>query len=172
LLGMDIAPRTRGNAASGRGPKRASRIVLGSLITAIGVGPMIADQLWEPIARQHMRNPAWSPHAKFHDAQYITMSALISAIALRILFQRDGDPHVRLRNAAALSSVSWLGMWGAMLFPGTAATDPEFASEPTERPIVGLPPQLFLSVIGLGGLAATVTVEAVRARHKPSPASD
>ncbi|WP_181779080.1 DUF6640 family protein [Pseudonocardia pini] len=140
------------------------------MITAIGVGPMIVDHLWEPIARQHMRNPAWSPHAKFHDAQYITMSALISAIALRILFQREGDPHVRLRNAAALSSVSWLGMWGAMLFPGTAATDPEFVSEPTERPIAGLPPQLFLSIIGLGGLAATVKADAVRARHEPAPA--
>ena len=127
---------------------------------------MIADQLWEPTARQHMRNPAWSPHAKFHDAQYITMSALISVIALRILFQRDGDPHVRLRNAAALSSVSWLGMWGAMLFPDTAATDPEFASEPTERKVAGLHPQLFLSVIGLGGLAVTVKAEAVRARHE------
>ena len=122
------------------------------------------DYVYTPTAKQHVRNPRWSPHAKFHDAQYIAMSPLISAIGLRILFQRDGDAHVRLRHAAALASVAWLGMWGALLLPGTAATDPEFASEPTETKLMGLPPQLFLSVIALGALTVTVVTEAVPTR--------
>lgn len=58
-----------------------------------------------------------------------------------------------------------------MLFPGTATTDPEFASEPSERKIAGLPPQLILPVIGLGGLATTVEAEAVRARHEVGSAA-
>lgn len=63
-----------------------------------------------------------------------------------------------------LASVAWLGMWSALLLPGTAATDPEFELEPTERKLMGLHPQLFLSLIALGTLSGTVAVEAVRAR--------
>lgn len=140
-----------------------SRALVGSLLAAIGVGPLLVDFAFEPTAGQHIRNPNWPPHAKFHDAQYIAMSPLISAVGLRILFQRGGDPHAHLRQAAALASVAWLGMWGALLLPGTAATDPEF--EPTERKVVGLHPQLFLSLIALAGLSGTVTAEAVRARR-------
>jgi hypothetical protein len=147
-----------------RGPSAGSRALVGSLLAAIGVGPLVVDHLYKPIANQHIHNPNWPPHAKFHDAQYIAMSPLISAVGLRILFQRDGDAHKHLRQAAALGSVAWLGMWGALLLPGTAATDPEF--EATERKVAGLQPQLFLSLIALGGLAGTVAVEAVRGRRR------
>ena len=91
------------------------------------------------------------------------MSPLVSAVGLRILVQREGNAHTNLRQAAALASVAWLGMWGALLLPGTAATDPEFA--PTEQKLLGLHPQLFLSLVALGGLSGTVAVEAVRARR-------
>jgi hypothetical protein len=47
---------------------------------------------------------------------------------LRILLRRGGDAHAHLRQAASLASVAWLGLWGALLLPGTAATDPEFES--------------------------------------------
>lgn len=149
---------------SARKPSRISRAVVGSLLASIGVGPFLVDYVHEPTARQHLRNPDWSPHARFHDAQYVVMSPLISVVGLRILLRRDGDARTQLRDAAALASVAWLGMWGALLFPGTAATDPEFAAEPSEKKVMGLPPQLFLSVIALGGLAATVAVDAPRAR--------
>jgi uncharacterized protein DUF6640 len=146
-----------------RGPSSSSRAVVGSLLAAIGVGPAIADLLHRPTAARHIHNPRWPPHAKFHDAQYIVMSPLVSAVGLRILFQRDGDPHAHLRQAAALASVAWLGMWGALLLPGTAAVDPEFAAD--AQKLAGLDPQLFMSLIAIGGLAGTVTTEAVRAHR-------
>ncbi len=105
------------------------------MLLGIGVGPLFVDFLHEPTAGQHIHNPNWPPHAKFHDAQYIAMSPLVSAIGLRILFRRHGDAHAQLREAAALASVAWLGMWGALLLPGTAATDPEF--EATEQRVAG-----------------------------------
>ena len=141
-----------------------SRALVGSLLAAIGVGPLVADYLYKPTAKQHIHNPNWPPHAKFHDAQYIAMSPLVSAVGLRILFQRDGDAHKHLRQAAALGSVAWLGMWGALLLPGTAATDPEFES--TEQKLAGMLPQLFMSLVALGGLAGTVAVEALRDRRR------
>ena len=147
-----------------RRPSTASRALVGSLLAAIGVGPLLADYVYKPTADQHIHNPNWPPHAKFHDAQYIAMSPLVSAVGLRILLRRDGDAHAQLRQAAALASVAWLGMWGALLLPGTAATDPEFELEPTERKVLGLHPQLFLSLIALGTLSGTVAMEAVRAR--------
>jgi hypothetical protein len=146
-----------------RGPSKLSRALIGSLLAAIGVGPLLVDFAYKPTAKQHIHNPNWPPHAKFHDAQYIAMSPLVSAVGLRILFQRDGNAHAQLRQAAALASVAWLGMWGALLLPGTAATDQEFES--TERKLVGMHPQLFMSLIALGGLSGTVAIEAVRARR-------
>lgn len=149
--------------ARAKAPSAWSRGLVGALLAAIGVGPLLVDFVYPPIAEQHIRNPRWPPHAKFHDAQYIAMSPLISAVGLRILSQRDGDAQAHLRQAAALASVAWLGMWGALLLPGTAATDPEF--EATEQKVAGLHPQLFLSLIALGSLGSTVAAETVRARH-------
>ena len=146
-----------------RRPSTASRAVVAALLAAIGVGPLFSDFLFRPIADRHIHNPNWPPHAKFHNAQYIVMSPLVSAVGLRVLFQRDGDAQAHLRQAAALASVAWLGMWGALLFPGTAAVDPEFVADASKP--AGLDPQLFLSLIALGGLAGTVAAEAVRARR-------
>jgi hypothetical protein len=149
---------------SAREPSALSRALVSSLLVGIGIGPLVVDFLYGPTADQHIRNPEWPPHAKFHDAQYIAMSPLISAIGLRSLFRRGGDAHVQLREAEALAAVAWLGMWGALLLPGTAATDPEF--EATERTVMGMHPQLFLSLVALGTLSGTVVTEAVRASRR------
>ena len=110
----------------------------------------------------HIHNPNWPPHAKFHDAQYIAMGALTGGIGLRVLLRRHGDAQTNLRQAAALGSVPWLGMWAALMFPGTAATDPEFES--TEPRVLGMHPQLVLALVVQGALSTAVTVEGARAR--------
>lgn len=35
-----------------------------------------------------MRNPRWPGHAKFHNAQYIVMSAVLGGLGLRLLRRR------------------------------------------------------------------------------------
>ena len=144
-------------------PTVASRVVVGAVLAVTGVGALLADAVVPATAAQHLRNPAWPPHAKFHDAQYVVMSALLGAGGLRLLTSRHGDPRTRFYQAAAVASVPWLGMWGALLFPGTAASDPEFAAD---RPTpLGLHPQLLLALGLLGGLGGAVTAEEVRARR-------
>jgi hypothetical protein len=53
-------------------------------------------------------------------------------------------------------------MWSALLFPGTAARDPEF--ECTGHKVLGLDPQLFIALVMLTGLSAAVTLERTRCR--------
>lgn len=123
-------------------------------------GPLLADLVIPDIAELHLHNPAWPPHAKFHDAQYIVMGALIGLLGIAILWRRTGDLRGRFHVAAALGSVTWLGMFGALLFPGTAAQDPEHTADVTE--IAGLDPQLFIALVMLLTLAAAVILERTR----------
>ena len=145
-----------------RRPSRLSRALVGAALVITGAGPLLADLVVPRTAKQHLYNPNWPPHAKFHDAQYIAMGALTGGIGLRVLLRRHGDAQTNLRQAAALGSVPWLGMWAALMFPGTAATDPEFES--TEPRVLGMHPQLVLALVVQGALSTAVTVEGARAR--------
>jgi hypothetical protein len=138
------------------------RVLVSAVLVNTLVSPLLADFVVPDVARQHLRNPNWPPHAKFHDAQYIGMGMLTGAIGLRILLRRKGDPRAQFYLAAALGSVTWLGMWSALLFPGTAARDPEF--ECTGHKVLGLDPQLFIALVMLTGLSAAVTLERTRCR--------
>ncbi|WP_245401419.1 DUF6640 family protein [Nocardia albiluteola] len=136
------------------------RSLVGAVLVNTMVGPLLADLVIPDVARQHLRNPGWPPHAKFHDAQYIGMGMLTGAIGLRILLRRKGDPRAQFYLAAALGSVTWLGMWGALLFPGTAAKDPEF--ECTGHKVLGMDLQLFIALVMLLGLSGAVGLERTR----------
>ncbi|MFC9476737.1 DUF6640 family protein [Nocardia sp. NPDC056952] len=132
-------------------------VVLVAVITVFGA--LLADFIIPAGAAQHLRNDAWPPHAKFHDAQYIAMSILLGGLALTLLLRRDGATRTRLWTACAILATPWLGLLAAMLFPGTAVHDPEFAA----TTIVGLHPQVLLAVILLALLAVAVTLSA---RHR------
>ncbi|MBO3681999.1 DUF6640 family protein [Streptomyces sp. NEAU-YJ-81] len=142
---------------------KVSRAVVGAALVVTGVGPLLADFVVPRSARQHLHNPNWPPHAKFHNAQYIVMGMLSGGLGLRVLSRRGGDQRAQLYTAAAIGAVPWLGMFGASLFPGTAASDPEF--EATEPKVLGMHPQLFLALVLLAGVSGAVTVERARSRR-------
>jgi hypothetical protein len=133
--------------------------VVASLLAAIGIGPLLVDFVYKPTAKQHIHNPNWPPHAKFHDAQYIVMSLALGAIAL-IMVVKD-----RLITAAAILAVPWTSMFPALLFPGTASYDPEFKSETTF--VLGMHGQLFEALITLVILVGAAFL-AVRGRRRTS----
>ncbi|MFI7526340.1 DUF6640 family protein [Nocardia salmonicida] len=134
--------------------------VLAVLVAIVTVfGALLADFVIPASAAQHLRNDAWPPHAKFHDAQYIVMSILLGVLALTLLLRRDGGARSRVWTACAILATPWLGLLAAMLFPGTAVHDPEFA----DITIIGLHPQVLLAVILLAVLA---TAAALRARGR------
>jgi hypothetical protein len=128
-------------------------LVLGVAVITM-LGALLADVVIHDSAGQHIFNPGWPPHAKFHNAQYIAMSILLGVLGLVLVARRRGDTRTRLLVAAALLSIPWLGMFGALLFPGTAAYDPEFADH--NAVILGLHSQLVLALIVLATLIAAV----------------
>lgn len=131
------------------------RTLVGLVSAATAVGALSADFLVPETARQHMRNPRWPGHAKFHDAQYIVMSGLLGGLGLRLVTSRRGDTDRNLLTAAALVSTPWLGMYGAALFPGTTLVDDEFA-HPTHGKVAGVDANLAVGTVCLAVLATGV----------------
>lgn len=129
------------------------RIVVGAVAVVTALGALLADVIVPDLAAQHAFNPAWPPHAKFHDAQYVVMSLLLGALGLALV------AHKKLLWAAALLSTPWLGMLGALLFPGTATYDPEFAGDTVF--VLGLHGQVFLALVLLAALLAATAGEAL-----------
>jgi hypothetical protein len=89
-------------------------------LTAAGttVGPYIFD--WN---ETHIRNPKWPPHAKFHNAQTMSMGVALSLATLYHLW-RPGYSRASLDSAAISASTYWLTQLSAGLYPGTASVDP------------------------------------------------
>ncbi|MEU1982264.1 DUF6640 family protein [Nocardia sp. NPDC019395] len=133
-----------------------------ALITIFGA--LLADFVIPASAVQHLRNDAWPPHAKFHDAQYIVMSILLGALALVLLIRREGGTRTRIWTACAILATPWLGLFGAMLFPGIAIQDPGFDNES----IIGLHPQMLLAAVLLALLLVAALFSA-RPEHTGRP---
>ena len=49
-----------------------------------GFGGFIADAVVPSMSRQHLRNPVWPPHAKFHNAQTMLLGIFGGSLSLFI----------------------------------------------------------------------------------------
>jgi hypothetical protein len=77
--------------------------------------------------RTHLFNPAWPPHAKFHDAQTIALGALLGGAGLYYL-GRDGHPPggADTRLGALLPALFWLSQAAGFAFPNAKGLEAEF----------------------------------------------
>ena len=57
-----------------------------AFIAVFNFGGLVADALVPATAKQHLWNPWWPPHAKFHNGQTMLMGILGGSISLAILF--------------------------------------------------------------------------------------
>ena len=77
-----------------------------AFVAIYGFGGLVADGIVPATARQHLRNPAWPPHAKFHNGQTMLMGIMNGTIALVLLFAfRPLTLSLFLLGAAAASGV-------------------------------------------------------------------
>lgn len=128
-------------------------IVFVAALTAIG--GLGADWFIPYGARQHLKNPAWKPHAKLHNAQGILMGFGQGVLAIGLLFAAPLSPKIILL-AALITSLYWDAIIVARIFPDTAWVDPEFA-DTTPRPL-GLYPQQLIGWVLLIFLVLAVAL--------------
>ena len=121
-----------------------------AFVTAIG--GLMADYFIPSSGAQHIKNPRWPPHAKFHNAQSILMGFALGALSIGLLFQQPHVSESRLLLSALLASIYWLCIFAAPIFPGTAFSDPEFAAVGPSPG--GIPAQLFIGLVLVAILSA------------------
>ena len=126
-----------------------------ALVAVYNYGGYIADAVWPEGAKQHQRNPRWPPHAKFHNGQTMLMGTGLGTLSLVIVFAYHPLTLPLLLIAAATAGMYFVAMALSTIFPGTAWSDPEFASE-IPRPL-GLFPQQLVSYV----LSALIVVAVV-----------
>jgi len=142
-----------------------ARVVIALVGVVTTVSAVLADLVVPDLAAQHAFNDGWPPHAKFHDAQYLVMTVLLGIMGLALALRRGPGQRPRLMIAAAILATPWLGMIGALLFPGTAAYDPEFADQTVF--VLGLHGQIFMAIVLLLALLAAAGM-VFRQREQPS----
>ena len=129
-----------------------------AFVAVFNFGGLVADAIAPPTARQHLWNPRWPPHAKFHNGQTMLMGIFGGSLSLAILFGARPLTLPLLLIAAAVAASYFVAMAFAPAFPGTDWIDPEFKGE-TARPL-GLAPQQLVTYV-LCGLVLVAVVLAI-----------
>ncbi len=117
-------------------------------VAAFNFGGFVADALVPATAKQHLWNPRWPPHAKFHNGQTMLMGIFGGSVSLAILFGSRPLTFPLFLIAAAIAANYFVAMVFAPAFPGTGWADPEFAGD-IGRPL-GLSPQQLVSYVVCG----------------------
>ena len=140
-----------------------------AIVAVYGFGGYVFDAVLPTTAKQHQRNPAWPPHAKFHNAQTMLMGIGLGFLSLDLLFGIRPLTFPIFLIAVVTAGMYFLTMSLATIFPGTAWLDPEFAPN-TPRPL-GLHPQQIVSYVLLALLVFAVILAGSQiARQPDSPA--
>ncbi len=109
-------------------------------------GGLVADAIVPSGAKQHLFNPQWPPHAKFHNGQTMAMGVISGSLSLAILFGSRPLTLPLFLTAALIAANYFVAMAFARAFPGTAWSDPEFAVG-LPRPLGFYPQQLVSYVL-------------------------
>ena len=96
------------------------RIILSVIAVGTIVSPFLAD--WNAT---HIYNPTWPPHAKFHNAQTMSMAVLLGVSGLAFLWRPVDEGRLGLSAAWTLTALYWVSQGLAFLFPSVAWTDPD-----------------------------------------------
>ena len=127
-----------------------------AFVAVFNFGGLVADAIVPATAKQHLWNPHWPPHAKFHNGQTMLMGIFGGVLSLVVLFGAETLSLSRFLLAAGIAVSYFAAMALAPAFPGTDWTDPEFAPS-TGRPL-GLAPQQIVSYVMCGLVLIAVAV--------------
>lgn len=141
-MALSMREKTSKTAAPGR-----------VLVTLVSSWAAFGSYLFDWNA-SHIFNPRWPPHAKFHNAQTMLLGTMLGLLALWTLWVSKSDALLRLRFATAVASFYWVTQAGALLFPGTALTDPQFM-HPGDAPAQLIVDGVMLGLLSIGYVLAS-----------------
>jgi hypothetical protein len=82
----------------------------------------------------HLLNPLWHPHARFHGALLLFLLAGVSAMGLWLLWRKSSEPELAIRVAAMISCSFWTPFfYVTLLLPGSTL----WAGDPARVPHLG-----------------------------------
>lgn len=112
----------------------------------------------------HIANPAWHPHARFHGAQLAGIGVAVSLLGLWLLWRRTTENRPSLIAAAVIAATPPLTEFGALLVPG-ASPIPD-AARPNTIPLWGLEvPGNLIAFAGMLVLIAIGLALSLRSLH-------
>ncbi|PWW60211.1 hypothetical protein DFQ13_1076 [Actinokineospora spheciospongiae] len=120
------------------------KILISASAVISGAGPYVFD--WNDT---HIHNPHWPPHAKFHNAQTMSMGAGLAAATLWHLWRPARTPaatRTALDAAALCAALYWLTQISALAYPGAKAVDPPGEGFFPQKVVAG--PALALAGLG------------------------
>jgi hypothetical protein len=88
---------------------RSARLLLTLVLAAQAISAFALD--WTP---NHLLNPLWHPHARFHGGLLLFFLAGASATALWLLWRKSPEPQTGITAAALIS----LSFWAPLLYTG------------------------------------------------------
>lgn len=126
---------------------KISRLILSGAAIGTIIGTGQAD-----LNATHVFNPAWPPHARFHNVTgwgTVTGSQLLALWLLWRPGQHDRDRDTAVTTAALLTAVAWVPFFPALAISGTAVED-----EPGHLPrVAGVPRNLISAALIPAGCA-------------------
>ena len=132
-----------------------SRLVFSAVGTSLPIGAHLADY-----NNTHIFNPHWTAHAKFHGGQTLMFSLILGMLTVFFAWRKTTDHLNTVLAVSSFAAVYFVTQAGAILYPGTAAFDPEFVT-PTSY-LLGLPQQSYIEL-----LYVVVTVSAAWLALRP-----
>ncbi len=132
----------------------SSRLIFTALGIFMTVGSHLADY-----NKTHIFDERWPPHAKFHDGQTLMFSIFLTVLLVFFAWKKTKDRLITVLATSGFAGVYWVTQAGAILYPGTAAFDPEFVTPWSY--ILGLPQQAYIEIFCLlcTGVAAWLALK-------------
>jgi hypothetical protein len=81
---------------------RVARVLMTFVLLGGSLLSFVLD--WSP---NHLLNPLWHPHARFHGALLLFLVAGVSITGTWLLWRRSKEPEVAFKVAAAVSVAYW-----------------------------------------------------------------
>jgi hypothetical protein len=117
-----------------------SRIIFTVIGISLPIGSHLADY-----NKTHIFNPRWTAHAKFHGGQTLMFSIILGILTVFFAWRKTTDRLNAVFAVSAFAAIYFVAQAGAILYPGTAAFDPEFVTSTSY--ILGLPQQSYIEIL-------------------------